>query len=40
MWKEDKKGRGYKISRLASHGKMIVNLGFDNQTLFCLVLGF
>jgi len=46
MWKGDGKGRGYGVSRLALHGRVAANLGFnkpigfDNQTLFCLVLGF
>jgi hypothetical protein len=46
VWKGDGRGRGYGVFRLASNGKASVNLGFnnplsfDNQTLFCVVLGF
>jgi len=42
MWKGDGMGRGVGVSRLAPHGRVAANLGFnkplrfDNQTLFCL----
>jgi hypothetical protein len=31
---------GGRVSRLAPHGRVAANLGFDNQTLFCHFLGF
>jgi hypothetical protein len=46
MWKGDGMGRGVGVSKLAPHGRVAANLGFnkplrfDNQTLFCLFLGF
>ncbi len=45
-WKGGGRGKAYMVSRLAPHGRAITNLGFnkplgfDNQTLFCFVLGF
>jgi len=42
----DGMGRGVGVFRLVPHGRVAANLGFnkpvgfDNQTLFCLFLGF
>jgi hypothetical protein len=45
-WRGDRRGKGVGGFGSALHGKAVANLGFhkplrfDNQTLFCLVLGF